>query len=692
MLIKIAARASDMLRGALFLSMKPPLRFLVLVALGLSGLLSVHGAMDGRENSPPPRLPVETFFASPEISQLRFSPNGRYLAALVPVEHRMNLVVMDLEKKTKQLVTRLTDEGIVAFDWANDDRLLFYRDEGGRENYGLYAVNRDGGVIDRLAYAGEQLGTSGINVRFAGLLRRDRKDPNRFFVLANDTVRDRPDVASMDIRTGVYRVITRNPGMVANWVLDWNDVVRFGVTRELDGKHVVYYRDKAGDDWATLGVFDADGPGWEPLGFDVDNRTAYIASNLGRDKTAVFKFDTQTRQVGEMVCGDDNYDVIGPVGIGSLVESAALRKAVGVSYLAEKRRFVYWDGAYAHRQGIIDRSLPGMINTQIEATRDGKRIVIFSTSDREPGVYYLYDEANKKIEELAVSRPQIDPEQMAEMRPVEFRARDGRLLHGYLTVPRGRPAVKLPLVIHPHGGPYGPRDGWGFNPEVQFYANRGFAVLQIDYRGSGGYGREFLQAGYRQWGLAMQDDLSDGVKWAVAQGVADPARVVISGASYGGYAAMAGLTFTPELYCAGINYVGVTDLVFRAERMSQDREMTHWHDVHVGDLSRDRKRLRDTSPVNYAGRIRAPVLMGYGRNDPRVHIDHGYEMERALKRAGKSYELVIEENEGHGFRSEVASMAFFKRIDQFLATHVTAAGEARTNPSDSGSQSPDPRK
>lgn len=618
--------------------------------------------------TPPPKLPIETLFGSPEISQLRFSPNGRYLAALVPVERRLNLVVMDLTEKTKTLVTRLTDEGIVDFLWANDDRLLFYRDEGGRENYGLYAVKRTGGVVDQLAYSGEQRGTAGINLRFAGLLRRDRTDPNRVLILANDTVRDRPDIASMDIRTGVYRVVTRNSGMIERWVLDWNDVARFAVTSER-GKYSILYRDKAGEEWTTLATFAENEPGWQPLGFDRDNRTAYVASNLGRATVAVVKFDTVSRQLGEVVCSDDTYDVI-QSHEASLITSETVRSTLGVRYPADRPRFVYWDAAAARRQAILDQALPGMTNTQQEISSDGSRVVVFSSSDRDPGVYYLFDQTRKKIEQLAIVRPLIDPEQMAPMTPVVFKARDGLTLHGYLTLPVGREPKHLPLVVHPHGGPYGPRDTWTYNREVQFYANRGLAVLQIDYRGSGGYGEAFEEAGYKRWGLEMQDDLTDGVKWAIEQGIADPARVVISGASYGGYATMAGLTFTPELYCAGINYVGVTDLVLRARDMEDSPEMNRWHQGHIGDLYKDRKRLADTSPVNFADRIRVPLLMAYGKNDPRVRIEHGYAMERALKRAGKPYEMVIEENEGHGFRKEEAAIAFYRHVDEFLAKHV----------------------
>lgn len=219
------------------------------------------------------------------------------------------------------------------------------------------------------------------------------------------------------------------------------------------------------------------------------------------------------------------------------------------------------------------------------------------------------------------------------------------------------------------------RDEWSYNEEVQYYANRGYAVLQVDYRGSGGYGRAFESSGFKKWGLEMQDDLTDGVKWAVAEGIADPGRVVISGASYGGYATMAGITLTPDLYCAAINYVGVTDIELLIPKEAPPDRM-YWRNTRLGDLGNaaDRKRIHDTSPVHFADRINVPLLMAYGKNDPRVHIDHGFDMERALKKAGKPYEMIIEADEGHGFRMEERRIAFFTRVDNFLKKYVLPPG------------------
>ena len=628
---------------------------------------------------PAPETPVRTFFQAPSITSLTFSPDGKRIACLVPYEHRMNLAVIDLEKGTKNLLTNFKDKQATRPQWANNDRILFQVDDGGRESFALYAVNRDGSDPQVLASGYSKEGTNDeMNVRFRYVLGRIEGDTKNVLVLANLTYRDWSDVARLNLKSGTITKEIEAPGNVDFYVRDHTGAVRLAVL-QTDQMRQVLYRDVTESVWHPLGEHHVDQSGWEPIAFDGDNRTLFIWSDVGRKTKAIYRYDVNQRRQLDLVFADDTYDALdanaaaSPTPVPSTIYDPSKKKIVGLSYSADRTRFHWLDADMEKLQQKIEKSLPDTVHRPRQFTEDGSKIIYFSSNDRDAGVYYLYDRTRQKLNELAVVKPVIDPDKMAPMRPVEFAARDGLLLHGYLTLPKDRPAKNLPLILHPHGGPFGIRDEWAYNDEVQFYASRGYAVLSVNYRGSGGYGFEFERAGFKQWGLKMQDDLTDGVKWAIAQGIADPERVVISGASYGGYATMAGLTFTPELYCAGINYVGVTNLILRAQQMDENPAAKLWHEIHVGNLDSGRQRLIDTSPVNFADRVRAPVLMAYGKNDPRVHIDHGYDMERALKKAGKTYEMIIEEDEGHGFRMEEKSIAFFTRVDEFLKKNVVKA-------------------
>jgi dipeptidyl aminopeptidase/acylaminoacyl peptidase len=309
------------------------------------------------------------------------------------------------------------------------------------------------------------------------------------------------------------------------------------------------------------------------------------------------------------------------------------------------------------------------VNDITSTSADEKTLVIRSHSDRDPGTYYVLDLQQGRMVPLGRAMRGLDPQAMRPMEPISFQARDGLTIHGYLTRPADAGQGPAPLVINPHGGPYTIRDSWGFNPEVQLLANRGYAVLQVNYRGSGGYGVKFLQAGYHEWGGKMQDDLTDAVKWAIAQGITTADRVAIYGASYGGYAALAGLTFTPELYRCGINYVGVSDLGAQIAdyKISFSPYYQLFASQQVGD---DRAYLHDRSPVNFVQNIRAPLLNAYGYNDARVDIRQWKLLEPALKKYGKTYEIIINDKEGHGFQNEAARLDFYHRLEAFLARHL----------------------
>ncbi len=617
----------------------------------------------------PAEIPVTTLFKQPAVAQVTYSPDGRHIACLQPYKHRLNLVVADTATLKPVLVTGWDRQDVAGYAWVNNDRLVFIMDNDGDEGYGLFAVNRDGGQPSVLIPTVEdQLKAGGFNPRAIGILGRVPRDPRHIVATCRESgsgsENPHSEVVLVDLLTGSRRTVAAGLNDVAQWMIDRSAAVRIAV-RNKAGRTTVLYRPNADAPWEPLVAFDENEPGWWPIGFDGDDRTLFVRSTLGRKTAAVCRYDTTTKQMLDTVVADDVYDID-----ASLIYSEDQHKVLGLTYQTDKPHVHWLDPKFAQYQQAVDRAMPHTFNRLIELSGDGRNLLIHAQSDREPGVYYLLDLQQKKIREFAVVQPDIDPAAMAPMRAVEFRARDGMLLHGYLTLPVGSSGKTLPLIIYPHGGPYGIRDEWGFDPEVQLYANRGCAVLQINYRGSGGYGAEFERAGYRQWGLRMQDDLSDGVKWAVGQGIADPARVAISGASYGGYATMAGLTFTPELYCAGVNYVGVTDMIELVSQPINNADHRRWLATRIGTAEHDRRRLLDISPVRFADRVRAPVLMGYGYNDPRVPIEQGSSMAAALKKAGKPHEIIYEKNEGHGFRKEENRIAWYRAVDAFLKENV----------------------
>lgn len=626
----------------------------------------------------PGEIPVETLFKQPAVAQVSYSPDGRHIACLQPYKRRLNIVVADTATLKPVLVTGFEDQDVAGFSWANNERLVFSMDTDGDEGFGLFAVNRDGTQPTVLVpTVADQLKAGSHNPRSFSILGRVPGDSRHIVATCHDsgssTQLGNSEVVLVDLLNGSRRTIASGIDKVRAWLVDRAAVVRIAIT-ENAGRVTVLHRASASAKWEPLISFDEDEPGWLPLGFDGDNRTLFVTSTLGRKTTAVCRFDTATKQMGDAVVSDEVYDTFDFAGQldATMIYSESHHKVLGFVYQAAKPRVHWLDSKFALYQQVVDRSMPQTFNRLLELSGDGQHLLIYARSDREPGVYYLLDLERKKIREFAVVRPDIDPAAMAPMRPIEFRARDGRRIHGYLTLPVGGADRKNALIVHPHGGPYGIRDEWGYNPEVQFYASRGCAVLQINFRGSGGYGFEFERAGYHQWGLQMQDDLSDGVRWAIEQGFADPARVAICGASYGGYATMAGLTFTPELYCAGVNYVGVTDLLLLAERYDENNDMRRWFAVHIGTVGSDQQRLLDTSPVRFADRVRVPVLMGYGYNDPRVPIEHGSSMAAAMKKAGKAAEIIYEKKEGHGFRKEENRIDWYRAVDAFLKTNVVA--------------------
>jgi dipeptidyl aminopeptidase/acylaminoacyl peptidase len=389
-----------------------------------------------------------------------------------------------------------------------------------------------------------------------------------------------------------------------------------------------------------------------------------VASNVGRDKSAIFRLDMQTGKVGDLVVGHDAVDVT-----GGLHFDRQKKQLVGVTIDAYKPETYWFDSEWAGVQKTVDAALPNTINT-LTRSDGGRLYLVTSQSDTQPRFWSLLDMEKRTLERLVSSRDWIDPDRMSEMRVVRFTARDGLEIPSYLTIPRGSTGKNLPLIIHPHGGPWS-RDSWGFNTPVQFLASRGYAVLQPNFRMSTGFGRKHFGSGFRQWGLAMQDDLTDAVQWAVKEGVADPERICIFGASYGGYAALMGIIKTPELYKCAINYVGVANLGELFNNRFWDRSMLDYSlPERLGHPEADREMLRANSPINNVEKINRPLFMAYGGRDRNVLPEQGEQLARALDRANKKYEWMFKPDEAHGYFSVENQVEFYSKVETFLRQHL----------------------
>lgn len=653
--------------------MKNTLRSLLIVVFWL-GIANVAMAVQ--------EIPVEDFFKRPQFTGFQLSPDGKYLAAISPINNRRNIAVIDLETREARAVTGMRDRDISGFSWANNDRILFYMDTDGNESFGIFAVNRDGSGMRALIKPAEtQISEGSFVVRTASVINRLKDDPKHVLVSTPrfDNGMVIQDVKKMNILSGRLTTVELNPGNVGGWLTNEDgDVI--GAMAFVDGKRRMMYRKPGNEDWTTLVEFEEARGGYTPAWISDDGDRMYVSSNVTpdgeiRDKAAIYEYDFETNSIGRLIFEHPKVDVSG------VWASDVKEDIIAVTYNAEKPGRFFVDQEWREIIQSIEEAFPDRIVSPSSITEDETKMVVTVWDSRHPAAYYLFDRESRSMEELAIAYDWLDADSLGEMQPVSIEARDGLILPGFLTLPPGSDGKNLPLVVNPHGGPRA-RDAWGFNPEVQLMANRGYAVLQVNFRGSTGYGQAFDRAGWGKWGAEMQNDITDAVRWAIEQDIADPDRVCIYGGSYGGYAAMAGLTFTPELYKCGINYVGVTDINLLFDTMPASWKLVRAEmkrTIGDPDDEEDAKLMAERSPINHVDKIRAPLLMGYGKQDPRVVLDHALKLEKELKLYEVDYELIIEDKEGHGFRKFENQVEWYTKLIDFLdenlkTSAVPAAG------------------
>lgn len=609
---------------------------------------------------PAPKIDLKDFFRNPERSSYQISPDGRYYSYMAPYKSRMNIFVQEIGKDSSVRITNETDRNVAGYFWGNDTRILFLKDQGGDENFRLYGVNIDG--TNPVCFT-----------PFEGVLTQiidDLEDiPEEVIIGMNKRNPEVFDPYRLNINTGELTMLAENPGNIQSWITDHDGKLRAATAIAEDGISTqLLYRDKETDAFKVV-LTTSYKDQVSPQFFTFDNKNMYVSSNLNRDKSAIVEFDIANGKEIKVLYENSDYDV------DQLAYSRKRKVLTAAIYESWKRERYYFDKESESMFNSLSEKLKGYEFGFSSSTKAEDRFIVRTYSDKSLGAYYLYEKEGDKLTKIADVSPWIDEAQMANMNPVSYKSRDGLTINGYLTLPKGytmENAKLLPLVVNPHGGPWY-RDSWGFNPEIQFLANRGYAVLQMNFRGSTGYGKKFWQASFKQWGLTMQDDITDGVNWLIEQGIADPKRVAIYGGSYGGYATLQGIVKTPDLYAAAIDYVGVSNLfTFMNTIPPYWKPMLDMMYDMVGDPKKDSIQLRETSPVFNADKIKTPLFIAQGANDPRVNKAESDQMIGALKTRGVDVEYMVKDNEGHGFHNEENQFDFYAAMEAFLQKHIPA--------------------
>jgi dipeptidyl aminopeptidase/acylaminoacyl peptidase len=622
-------------------------RLLIVVSLFLAIVACKH------TQEKAPLIPMEDFFRNPEKTAFRLSPNGEYFSYLAPWEKRLNVFVQKVDADSAVRITSETARDIAGYLWKGNNRVLFLKDTGGDENFQLYGVNIDGTEQKGLTVFPKvrtELIDDLEDVEGEVIVGLNKRNPEVF------------DPFRLNVITGEMTQLAENPGNIVGWMTDHAGKLRLATTS--DGvNQTILFRETEQAPFSPM-LTTSFKETVSPFLFTFDDKMLYTASNLGRDKTALVIFDPATAKEKEVLFEPNEADIDG------IEYSKKDKKLLSVSWTTDKEKEHFFDkDAEAMKKRLQDK-LPGYQVTIGSHNKAEDKFMIRTYSDKSRGSYYLYDKATKDLTKLADLSPWLNEKELCDMQPISYKSRDGLTIHGYLTLPKGYDPKNLPVVINPHGGPWA-RDYWGFDSEVQFLANNGYAVLQMNYRGSTGFGKEFWQSSFKQWGRTMQNDISDGVKWLVDKGIADPKRVAIYGGSYGGYATLAGLTLSPDLYAAGVDYVGVSNMfTFMKTIPPYWKPMLEMFHEMVGNPKTDSLMLAEVSPVFQVDKIKAPLFVAQGANDPRVNKAESDQIVKALKDRGIDVEYMVKDNEGHGFHNEENRFDFYRSMLAFLDKHL----------------------
>lgn len=599
-------------------------------------------------------IPLKDFFRNPEKTHYLVSPDGLYISWLASHASRLNIFIQKIGEPEIKRITNQADKDVMFYFWMNNHQIGFLKDNNGDENYHLIAADILTGTEKDL--------TPFENVK-VDIVDELEDDENEVLIQMN---RRNPvffDVYRLNSQTGELICVEENPGNITGWITDHDGRVRMANTTDGVNTSLLFRDDKEGEFKNILTTNFREGV--SPLVFDFNNESVYALSNLNRDKMAIVRFDPKTGNEIELLFEHPEVD------IENLGYSKKRKVITTASFTTWKKEFKFFDALSEKRFNRIKELISEDAEIYITSRdKEENKFIIRTLSDKSLGNYYLYDEKADSILHLANVSPWLRPDELCTMQPITYLSRDGISIHGYLTLPENTDGKNLPVIVHPHGGPWA-RDTWHFTPDVQFLANRGFAVLQMNFRGSTGYGKKFWELSFRQWGKTMQDDISDGVQYLIENGIADKNRIGIYGASYGGYAVLAGLTFTPELYACGVDYVGVSSLFSFMETIPPYWEpyLEMMYEM-VGHPEKDKELLAAASPVLHIQNIKAPLFVAQGAMDPRVKKSESDQIVNALREKGIEVDYMVKENEGHGFTNEENRFEFYAAMEKFFEKYL----------------------
>jgi dipeptidyl aminopeptidase/acylaminoacyl peptidase len=611
----------------------------------------------------PPLIPREILFGNPEKASPRLSPDGKYLAYIAPDENNILQVwLRTVGEEDDQIITADKKRGIRTFFWTyNPDQLMYMQDSDGDENFHLYLVNIKSKIVrDLTPFQGVK----------AEAIDLDHKFPNLVLVGMNLNDPQTFDVFRVNLENGAVEFDTKNPGNIISWTADADFQIRAATATTPDGGSELLFRETIDKDWESLRHWGPDEEGGA-VDFSIDGKTLYIEGNHDANAQRLIALDLANRQE-TIIAQDPQYDV------GGVMMQPTTRVIQAVSFYKDKQEWQVLDESIAVDFEEIAKVRPGEFFISSRDLADKNWLIAYMTDDG-PVYYYAYNRETKASTFLFSNQPKLEGLQLASMQPIFYQSRDGLTIHGYLTTPVEIAAENLPTILLVHGGPWA-RDTWGYDPEAQWLANRGYAVLQVNFRGSTGYGKDFVNAANREWAGKMHDDLIDAVNWLVEKGISDREKVAIMGGSYGGYATLVGLTFTPEVFACGVDIVGPSSLMTLMQTIPPYWEPMKLQMYHrIGNMDTEPEFLQARSPLFFIDRIQKPLLIGQGAHDPRVKQSESDQIVEAMKKANLPVEYVLYTDEGHGFARPENRLHFYAVAEEFLAKYLGGRCEPATN-------------